>query len=117
LVQKRQELIKSVESDDIKQAKALLSGRHAKDYLVAQNDFKQTPLLLAMLEGKVAMVKLLLRAYATTNTDINQKDAEGNTALHLALQQPFSLKGILPLLKFRDLIVHIDNNRLISPSF
>lgn len=49
----------------------------------------QTPLLLAISLNKLDMVRAILKASASAKVDLNVKDKEGNTVLHLAMQQPF----------------------------
>jgi len=95
--------------------KSLLGSKNARNLLLTTNDLQETPLLLAINMNNVEAVKLILKAYISTKTDINSKDKEGNTIAHLAFQKAVHLKAVVPLLQFKDLLVHVENQRSDTP--
>lgn len=67
-----------------------------------QNKYKETPLIVAVKEGRKEIVDFLLENYAV----INSQNIDGNTALHLAILNGTNSKKNLILfsLQFKDLL-------------
>lgn len=73
-------LFAAARSGDLKAAKALINAQPTLVFSKDANDGGRTPLHLAVHNDQKAVVELLL----VSKADINAKDRDGNTPLHMA---------------------------------
>lgn len=74
----------AVSRNDVTAIKKIMSHKKAKQLLTAQDELERVPLLLALTSSLPVTVESILKFYPKTGTDINAKDLNGNTVLHLA---------------------------------
>ena len=77
-------LQKAVVNSDvhIDELENLLQQNQPIDWRHLKNDSSQTPLIVAVVENRIAALQLLLKY----NADPDMQDRKGNTALHLATE-------------------------------
>lgn len=74
----------AVARNDVNTIKKLMSHKKVALMLTSTDELDRTPLLLALTSSLADSVEAVLKIYAKTGTDVNAKDSNGNTVLHLA---------------------------------
>eukprot|EP01119_Soliformovum_irregulare_P016698 TRINITY_DN4874_c0_g1_i3.p1 TRINITY_DN4874_c0_g1~~TRINITY_DN4874_c0_g1_i3.p1 ORF type:complete len:1171 (-),score=313.30 TRINITY_DN4874_c0_g1_i3:15-3527(-) len=104
----------AVSRNNLGQVKKVMGMKNSRDFLLSKDELDRTPLLMALLAGHPDVIESLLKYSAKFGVDLNQKDENGNSVLHLAAMSNAS-RNLIPLLRYKGLQVHQPNDKATTP--
>ena len=104
------EVHNAVLANDIEALRKLFkkgNHRRSKSYLVAHDQEGLTPMATAIKHNRLDIMRVLLDAYKEAKLDINTRDKNGYTILHLAVQS--NEKILMTILQIEGIDVNVEN--------